>query len=135
MVVDGLGIVRENGTLSVGGRPVRLFGIIIPQVGRTCRSSVRPPRCAPAAVLVLEDKVTGFVRCEIVRQGRDGIPEGVCGVRGGDLFAPREDLAAWLLQEGFALAGPEAPPEYFALERLAQARQLGLWNPGIVNIR
>jgi endonuclease YncB( thermonuclease family) len=134
-VVDGLGIVRDDGTLSVGGHPVRLFGIIIPQTRRTCRSFLNPPRCAPSVVLVLENKVTGFVRCEIVRQGRDGIPEGVCGVRGRDLFAPREDLAGWMLQQGFALAGPEAPPEYFALERLAQSQQVGLWNPGIVNIR
>src|SRR5688572_16578407 len=80
------------GTLGVGGPGLGLFGIIIPRVWRPCGSRVRPPRCAPAAVLVLEDKVTGFVRCEIVRQGRDGIPEGVCGVRGRDLFAPREDL-------------------------------------------
>jgi endonuclease YncB( thermonuclease family) len=134
-VVDGLAIVQEDGTLSVGGTHVRLFGIYIPQFERTCRTSIRPPRCAPKAVLVLDGKVTGFVRCEIVLVGGDGVPQGVCGVRGRDLFGPREDLAAWLVQEGFALAAPGAPPEYVALERLAQSRELGLWGDKILNLR
>jgi endonuclease YncB( thermonuclease family) len=134
-VVDGLVIVREDGTLSVGGTRVRLFGIYLPQFERDCRTSIRPPVCAPKAVLVLVDNVDGFVRCEIVRRGPDGVAEGICGQRGRDLFAPREDIGAFLVQEGFALAAPEAPPEYFALERLAESRGLGLWGSPFVNIR
>jgi endonuclease YncB( thermonuclease family) len=134
-VVDGLAIVHEDGTLSVGGELVRLFGVYIPQFERTCRTYLRPPRCAPKAVLVLADKVDGFVRCEIVQRGPDGVPEGICGMRGRDLFAPREDLGAWLVQEGFALAAPEAPPEYRLLERLAESRELGLWGNKFLNLR
>ena len=134
-IVDGLVIVREDGTLSVGGTRVRLFGIYLPQLERTCRTSIRPPVCAPKAVLVLVDKVDGFVRCEIVRRGPDGVAEGICGQRGRDPFAPREDIGAFLVQEGFALAAPEAPPEYFALERLAESRELGLWGNKFLNFR
>lgn len=133
--MDGLAIVRDDGTLSIGGTVVRLFGIYLPQLERSCRTSIRPPVCAPKAVLVLENKVRGFVRCEIVRRGADGVLEGICGQRGRDSFAPREDLAAFLVQEGFALAAPEAPPEYRALERLAESRELGLWGNQFVNIR
>lgn len=121
--------------MSVGGTVVRLFGIYLPQLERSCRTVVRPPVCAPKAVLVLEGKVRGFVRCEIVRRGPDGTPEGICGQRGRDPFGPREDLAAFLVQEGFALAMPEAPPEYHALERLAQSRELGLWGNRFLNVR
>lgn len=128
-------MVRDDGTLSIGGTPVRLFGIYLPQTERTCRTVIRPPVCAPKAVLVLENKVTGFVRCEIVRRGPDGVLEGICGQRGRDLFGPREDLGAFLVQEGFALAAPEAPAEYFALERLAESRELGLWGNKFLNIR
>jgi endonuclease YncB( thermonuclease family) len=135
-VLDGLALVYADGTLSVGGQPVRLFGVYIPQFERTCRTYIRPPRCAPKAVLVLADKVAGFVRCEIVRRGPDGVPEGICGMRDErDLFAPREDIGAWLVQEGFALAAPEAPTEYRLLERLAESRELGLWGDKILNLR
>lgn len=134
-VVDGLAVVLDDGTLSVGGTRVRLFGIYIPQFERTCRTVIRPPFCAPKSVIVLEQKVQGFVRCEIVRLGPDGVPEGICGQRGRDLFGPREDLAAYLVQKGFALAAPEAPPEYVALERLAQSRELGLWGAKLLELR
>jgi endonuclease YncB( thermonuclease family) len=134
-VVDGLAIVLGDGTLSVGGTRVRLFGIYIPQLERTCSTVIRPPFCAPKSVIVLEQKVQGFVRCEIVRFGPDGVPEGICGQRGRDLFGPREDLAAYLVQKGFALAAPEAPPEYIALERLAQSRELGLWGAKLLELR
>jgi endonuclease YncB( thermonuclease family) len=134
-VVDGLANVRSDGTLSVGGTAVRLFGIYLPLYERTCRFVIRPPSCAPKAVLVLEDRIKGFVRCELVRRGADGILEGICGQRTRDLFGPREDLGAYLVQEGFALASPYAPPEYFALERLAESRELGLWGNKFLNFR
>jgi endonuclease YncB( thermonuclease family) len=134
-VVDGLATVRADGTLSVGDTAVRLFGIRIPQIERTCRTSIRPPRCAPKAVLVLDGKVTGFVRCEIVRRGADGVPEGICTMRSDDLFGPGVDLGAWLVQEGFAFAGPEAPFDYVALEQLARSRELGLWGDKFLELR
>jgi endonuclease YncB( thermonuclease family) len=134
-VVDGLARVEKDGTLVIDGRPVRLFGIFIPLIDRTCRTSLRPPRCTSKAVLVLDGKVDGFVRCEIVGRATDGVPEGICGIRGRDPFGPRQDLAALLLQEGFALVAPTAPPEYYALERLAQSRGLGLWGEGSLNLR
>lgn len=127
--------MQADGTLRIDGRTIRLFGIQIPLLERTCRTVIRPPSCGAKAVLVLAGKVDGFVRCEIVRTAAGGVLEGICGIRGDDLFAPRRDLAALMLQEGFAFAGPEAPPEYVALERLAQSRALGLWGERFLNLR
>lgn len=114
---------------------MRLYGIYLPLLERTCRRYLRPPTCASKAVLVLEDKVRGFVRCELVRRGPDGIAEGICGQRSRDLFGPSEDLAAYLVQEGFAFTRPNAPDEYFVLERLAESRELGLWGNKFLNFR
>ena len=36
-------------------------------------------------------------------------------------------MAAWLISEGWALALPDAPFEYVALERIAHAQQRGVW--------
>jgi endonuclease YncB( thermonuclease family) len=37
-------------------------------------------------------------------------------------------LGAYLIREGLALAGPDAPFEYQALERIAQTNGFGVWS-------
>ena len=133
-VVDGLAIVQDDGALRVGGETVYLYGVYLPQLERTCSTFVRPPRCGAPSVLILNDLVSGFVRCEIVREGRAAV-QGVCTQAGRDLFGPREDLAATLIRRGWALAAENAPPEYRALEALAKSREVGLWGPKILNLR
>ncbi|MFO1075595.1 MAG: hypothetical protein U1E17_23420 [Geminicoccaceae bacterium] len=135
LVIDGLAVVQTDGTLSINGTVVRLFGIYLPMRERTCQTVIRPPFCAARPVIVLNDKVQGFVRCEIVRRGRDGVLEGLCGQRTDDLFGPREDLGGYMVERGFALTTPDSPPEYVALERLAQSREVGLWGAKMLNQR
>lgn len=71
--VVGAAIVKDDGTLLVRQRIVRLFGIVIPRTGRTCDTGIRPARCGPRAVLALERRARGFVRCAEggPRWGRD----------------------------------------------------------------
>ncbi len=115
-------IVQDDGTLKVNGKIVRLYGIYIPTFGRTCRTSIRPPRCAPRAVLQLDFKVHGFVYCEEVQRFADRSVSAVCRVG-----QKREDLAAWLLSHGWAVALPGAPFEYVTLERFAESNRRGFW--------
>jgi endonuclease YncB( thermonuclease family) len=133
-VLDGLAIVQANGSLRVQGETVYLYGVYLPQFERTCTTFVRPPRCGAPSVLVLERLVEGFVQCRIVRAG-GGSQQGVCTQRGRDLFGPREDIAATLVRQGWALAAEDSPPEYRALESLAKSREVGLWGPKILNLR
>jgi endonuclease YncB( thermonuclease family) len=134
-VLDGLAQVLEDGSLLIQGRSVRLFGVYIPVDERTCRRYRRPARCSAEAVLVLDDRVTGFVRCEILRADARGGLEGICTVRDRDLFGPDIDLGASLVADGWALAGSDAPPQYVALERLARSREVGLWGDKFTNFR
>jgi endonuclease YncB( thermonuclease family) len=119
-------IVHDDGTLSVEGKTVRLFGIYIPPTGRDCRTFERPVRCGPRAVLALDFRARSFVHCE--RRGRDpdGTVVGLCRVDKGR-FREGEDLSAYLLARGWALALPDAPFEYHALERVARHRGVGIW--------
>jgi endonuclease YncB( thermonuclease family) len=133
-VLDGLAIVQANGSLRVQGETVYLYGVYLPQFERTCTTFVRPPRCGAPSVLVLERLVEGFVQCRIVRSGGNA-QQGVCTQRGRDLFGPREDIAATLVRQGWALAAEDAPPQYRALESLARSREVGLWGPKILNLR
>jgi endonuclease YncB( thermonuclease family) len=42
-------------------------------------------------------------------------------------FDPGTDLAAYLIERGWALARPEAPFEYHAMERIARSQEVGVW--------
>ena len=133
-VVDGLAIVQDDGSLSLDGEKIWLHGASIPLFVRTCTSIERPPRCGSRSVLVLANLVNGFVRCQIVRQHRDSL-EGVCTQAGRDTFGPPQDLAAELILRGWALATPDAPSDYFALQTIAQSQEAGIWGSKQINIR
>jgi hypothetical protein len=64
----------------------------------------------------------GFVYCKRVHRNADGSETAICRT-GRD----REDLAAWLLYQGWAVARPGAPIEYVTLERFAKANHRGFW--------
>ncbi|WP_027135342.1 thermonuclease family protein [Geminicoccus roseus] len=127
--VDGLAIVNDDGTLAIGGTRIRLYGITIPKLGILCIDDARGRTCSDFNVKrMLERKITGFVHCQIVRQASDGVAEGICTIEGRDRFRPRQDLGAWLVNEGMAIALRYAPPEYEALQAVAQAREVGVWS-------
>ncbi len=113
-------LVQPDATLKVRGRIIRLHGIHIPDTGRTCRTNIRPARCGSRAALALDFKIRRFVRCVEVTRNPDRSIDAVCRVAG-------EDLGAWLLTEGWALALPGAPFEYLARERIARAHHRGVW--------
>jgi len=119
-------LVQDDSSLRIKGRTVHLYGLYIPSSNRQCRTQIRPVRCAPRAALALEFKIQGFVRCEERREREDGSVEAVCYVDSSP-FSPGEDLGAYLIQQGLALALPDAPFEYHALERIARHNQLGVW--------
>ena len=113
--------VNDDGSLRVDNRTVRLDGIIIPPTDQTCQSNVRPITCAPQAALALNFKIgVNFVHCDIRERRPNGDVTAHCTVND-------EDLAAWLIQQGWAAAAPDAPPEYIVLEKIARQRGLGVW--------
>ena len=118
--------VRDDGSLQVGQYDVRLHGIYIPPTERICRSWISPVRCAERAVLALDFKISGFVHCIPVSRLGDGTLDAVCYV-GRTAFDEGEDLSAYLLRNGWALALPGAPFEYHALEKIARHRGIGVW--------
>ena len=121
--VHGLGRVREDGSLLIADTVVHLTGIYIPSLRRECQTT----GCMPHAVRTLRRKVGGFVHCAIVAERGDGSLEGFCSTAGRGVLDLRTDLGAWLIEQGLALAGDLAPPEYISLERLAEAQGRGLW--------
>lgn len=114
-------IVKENGSLRVQGRTIWLYGIRIPPSYESCLTFMRPARCGPKAVLMLDLKIgPHFVHCHEMSRNTDGSINAFCTVEG-------EDLSAYMLRNGWAVALPGAPSEYVELEKSARANYLGIW--------
>jgi endonuclease YncB( thermonuclease family) len=124
--ISSSAIVNEDGTLRISGKTIHLYGIHIPRTNRTCRSNRLPTVCGSRASVALDFKIDGFVRCEIVSELDDGSVVGRCRVK-ASRFDDGEDLSAYLLEQGWAVALPDAPFEYQTLEKIAQSRQFGVW--------
>ncbi|MBI4793765.1 MAG: thermonuclease family protein [Deltaproteobacteria bacterium] len=113
--------VSEDGSLEVSRQKIWLYGIYIPTTDRTCRTYQIPVICGPRATLALEFKIRPhFIECEERGENEDGSITALCRLKG-------EDLSAWMLQEGWAVALPDAPFEYQMLEKIARARGRGIW--------
>lgn len=120
--VSSYAFVQEDGSLRIKGDTYRLFGIYIPATGQQCRDFERPPTCNTHAALALDFKIgANFVKCEPRAHNDDGTITATCTVN--DI-----DLAAYLLERGWALALPDAPFEYHALEKIARNRGMGMWD-------
>jgi len=121
--------VRDDATLDLAGRHVRLYGIYVPETGRVCESRVRPVRCGSRAAQALRFKIRGFVNCERKAKYRDRSIAAICRFRD-------EDLGAYLLTRGWAVARPGAPFQYHVLERIARHHSLGVWgvNADVIRI-
>lgn len=125
--------INDDASLRISGKTVRLAGVHIPDTNRTCKNYRSPPVCGSRAAVALEFKVDGFVRCQIVSKNTDSSLNGVCWVNSGS-FDEGDDLGAYLLERGWAVALPDAPIEYQTLEKIARARGFGVWGIPVDNI-
>ena len=124
--IVGSATVLADGTLRVNRYWIRLYGIYIPTSGQRCRTFLSPIFCGNRAAVALESRVRGFVSCWVISRNLDGTVNAFCSVD-RTFRSYGEDLGAYLIARGLALAGPYAPFEYIALERIAQTRGLGIW--------
>lgn len=120
--------IGDDATLTINHKQIHLYGIHIPRTHETCQTTIRPVTCTPGAALALDFKIQGFVRCEILAKYPDRSLTGRC-------YYKDEDLSAYLLSQGWALALPNAPVAYQSLERIAQHHRLGIWSAPNINVR
>ncbi len=119
-------IIQDDASLLVEGQRIHLYGLYLPPTSRYCRRNIRPVRCGNRAVLALQFKIQGFVHCYPQTQNADGSFNGIC-YQGRSSFDDGEDLGGYLIDQGWALALPNAPFEYHARERIARHRGAGVW--------
>lgn len=117
--------VNDDASLNMRGRTIVLAGIYVPKTDEGCIDEAGAD-CRTRAAAALEFKIQGFVHCMSLRSLGRGTLTGTCYVDRTS-FNPGIDLAAYLVESGWAMATPDAPYEYHALQRLAEVQLKGIW--------
>jgi endonuclease YncB( thermonuclease family) len=116
--------IIDGDTVQIGSTMVHLGGIDSPELGQRCVIEDKEWRCGLEAALALRKLVAfGGVICTSEESGPT--VTGACAAAG-------KDLAEALLNQGYAVAAPEALPAYQGAEAAAQAAELGLWRGDFV---
>lgn len=113
--------VLDGDTIEISGRRIRLFGIDAPENGQTCTIKRKPFRCDQAAMSALADKIGArVVECEPKDLDVYNRTVSVCFVDG-------EDINAWMVAKGWALAYRQYSSDYLGQEERASKAKLGMW--------
>lgn len=119
--VQGKASVLDGDTLEIHGQRFRLHGIDAPESDQTCKQNGRSIPCGRQAAKALMD-IIGWrpVSCEQVEQDTYGRRVAICKVG-------QENLGAWMVRKGWALAYRHYSDDYVADEAAAKAARAGIW--------
>jgi len=125
--VIGVASVIDGDTLEIHGQRIRLHGIDAPESQQLCLAADNEPwRCGQQASLALADRIgRAPIACRRTDTDHYGRMIGIC-FRGG------EDLNAWLISSGWAVAYRQYSREYVPLEDQAKAAKRHIWSSRFV---
>lgn len=124
--ITGRATVVDGDTLKIRDQSIRLFGIDALEGDQHCLIDGKRQRCAQQAALALADKIGARnVTCEKIDHDRYGRIVGVCHAGG-------ENLNAWLVAEGWALAYRRYSRLYIEAEETARKANKGIWRTRFV---
>ena len=114
--------VFDGDRIDIDGRRLRLAGIDAPEPRQTCADAQgKLYNCGRVSEMALAEKLVGkIVTCSEVVSGRTGGAIAIC--RLGE-----EDLGAWMVREGLAVAERAGEVRYGAEEAAAKQAKRGLW--------
>ena len=119
--ITGQASVVDGDTIEIHGKRIRLFGIDAPEGGQTCTVQGKATPCGRRAAFALSGKIgRQVVECRPKDEDRYGRVVAVCSVGG-------EDVNAWMVAQGWALAYRYYSHDYVGQERSASKARLGLW--------
>jgi endonuclease YncB( thermonuclease family) len=119
--IRGTASVIDGDTIEIHGERIRLHGIDAPESRQTCNKSGTEWSCGQEATQVLADKIgSDPVKCDARDRDRYGRTVAVCRLNG-------EDLNAWMVHEGWALAYRQYSLDYVPQENEARETRRGIW--------
>ena len=123
---NGRADVVDGDTLQIRAQHIRLYGIDAPEKGQSCDLNGKSWPCGQRAAEALADKIgRALVNCDVKTRDRQMRVLAVCAL--GD-----EDLSAWMVEQGWALALRQNAKDYVPHEARAKARRNGLWTSEFV---
>jgi endonuclease YncB( thermonuclease family) len=111
----------DGDTIEIRGRRIRIYGIDAPESAQLCEAERKQYRCGQRAALALSDYLgarTVECRKESVDQWQRVVARCAVGT---------EDVGAYMVREGWAIAYRKYSTEYARLEGEAQAARRRLW--------
>jgi endonuclease YncB( thermonuclease family) len=121
-ILTGRASVIDGDTIEVRGRRIRLHGIDAPESGQTCYRNGRAWDCGRAATEALERLIGGrTVTCRELDVDHYGRSVARCLANG-------QDVNAWLVRNGWAVAYRRFSEAYVAHEAEARAARRGIWD-------
>ena len=120
--ITGRTSVTDGDTVVIHGTRIRLYGIDAPESAQACQDAAgKSYRCGQKAALALADQIgEAPIACEPRDTDRYGRTMAVC--RKGS-----EDLNAWMVDQGYAVAYQRYSRDYVQAETTARALKRGLW--------
>ena len=126
-VIAGAARIVDGDTLAIGDIKIRLEGIDAPETDQVCLDA---HAAKWACGVVARDRLVGHIdgrpiECKPTGTDRYGRTLAVCSVAG-------EDLNAWMVHEGWALAFVRYSIAYVKDEEKAHTAQRGLWSGAFI---
>lgn len=121
--IQGVASVIDGDTLDIHGQRIRFHGVDAPESSQQCfrLPSKAPWRCGQRAALALSDFIGRRpVSCIPKDTDRYGRTIAVCQVAG-------QDLNAWMVDNGWAVAYARYSRDYVANEARAHGAGKGIW--------
>lgn len=119
--ITGVASVTDGDTIKINGTRIRLHGIDAPESKQLCTVDGREVRCGAEATHRLAERVKEqIVDCEGREKDRYGRTVAVCSTGG-------QDLNAWMVSEGLAVAYRKYSMDYVGLEEEARVVRRGVW--------
>lgn len=121
-IISGTASVIDGDTIEIHGQRIRLSAIDAIESRQPCiLAGGKHWNCGRDAAFALSDKIgRAPLACEVKDIDRYGRSVAVCGLRG-------EDIGAWMVENGWAVAYRRYGTEYVAAEGRARGAGLGIW--------
>lgn len=127
--------VIDGDSLQADGKVVELYGIDAPELGQLCETDGSLWHCGMDAALALSKLVAlnqSSLRCSPWSNRGAGAADPAPGTELQVCKVGDQDLALLMLENGNAVALPDAFPDYSEAETQARQAGLGLWHSDFV---